>query len=183
MPSLVLFRRRTLVAGDDIGIFVCFSFVIRVAQLCIAIALVVRLAKAKTAYNLDQSPTSDASCAAAEATFTSTAYAYVILAVIIAIVGGGIEYMMRIFSGRGAPTQPEKRSMLKPLCHINLTLMVVIRVVMISVGSHLIQLGQRYCRCSQDQAKVQCTIEHFVPDTSHNPTHRSGLQRCRNPVL
>jgi sn1-specific diacylglycerol lipase len=153
MPSLVLFGHRTLVAGDDIGIFVCFSFLIRVAQLCIAIALVVRLTRAKRAYHTDQSPTIDASCAAAEGTFTSTAYAYVILAVIIAIVGGGIEHMMRVFSGRGTPTQPEKRSMLKPLCHINLTLMVVIRVAMISVGSYLIHLGQRYCGCFQDQER------------------------------
>jgi hypothetical protein len=50
-PSLILFGRRTLVAGDDLCIYAGISYIIRMAQFCIAVSLIGMVGKMIEKFN------------------------------------------------------------------------------------------------------------------------------------
>ena len=83
-----------------------------------------------------------------ETNWRITVYTYLSLSMVIAIAGAIIEHLIRVFSGRGTPAQPEKRSQLKPLCQMNLSFMMFLRISMIAVGAYVVHISRKLCDCS-----------------------------------
>jgi sn1-specific diacylglycerol lipase len=153
MPALVLFKRRTLVAGDDLCMYAGVSITVRLAQLAFAIALTIRASRQIENY-LNQSALlrGDLECLALEEanTWRTTVYAYTSSSIALCVVGLCIEVLVWIFSGRGTPTQTEERSPLKCICHINLTFLMLLKIGVLLVGTRSVQLCRKYCECSPD---------------------------------
>lgn len=162
MPALVLFKRHTLVAGDDLCVYAGVSVTVRLVQLAFTIALIIRASHHIENY-LGQSASlrGDVECLSLEDAnnWTTTVYAYFSSSIALCIVGLCIEILVWIFSGRGTPTQAEERSPLKCICHLNLTFLMLLKIGVLFVGMHSIQLSRKYCECSPDAN--DCEMDTF----------------------
>ena len=151
MPALVLFRRRTLVAGDDLCIYAGVSVAVRLVQLTFAIALLIRADRYIENYNNQLvSLRGDVECITWEdaSNWRITAYTYLCTSIAICIFGLCVEILIWIFSERGTPTQTEKRSPLKCICHVNLTFLMLLKITILLVGIYVVHVAPKYCACS-----------------------------------
>lgn len=153
MPALVLFKRRSLVAGDDLCIYSGVSITVRLVQLAFAVALIIRASYHLESYLNQSVPLWRGSeCLSLEEAnnWRTTVYAYFSFSIALCIVGLCIEILVWTFSGRGTPTQTEERSPLKCICHVNLSILMLLKIGALLVGIHSIKLSRRYCNCSSD---------------------------------
>ena len=152
MPSLVLFGRRTLVAGDDLCIYAAIRFISRGTQILIAVFLLVIVGSLIDDYRQKAPQPSEAKCLSnqEEHDWKVLVYTYLTMSMVLGIVGLAIKSSVWRISGRGTPTQPEKRTPLKPLCHANFTILMLVKIVVLICGLYVIKITRKYCRCNVD---------------------------------
>ena len=164
MPALVLFRRRTLVAGDDLCIYAGVSVVVRLVQLTFATALLIRAANHIENYNNQSvSLEGDVECMPWQEArnWRITAYTYLCSSMALCLVVLCVETLIWVFSGRGTPTQTEKRSPLKCICHVNLTFLMLLKTTILLLGIYVVHIAPKYCACGPNV--VDCKREiHLV---------------------
>jgi Lipase (class 3) len=152
MPSLVLFGRRTLVAGDDLYIYSAISFIIRGTQILIAGFLLAVVGSVIDDYRQKPPNPGEAKCLSyqEEHDWKVLVYTYLTMSMVLGVAGLVIEALVWKFSGRGTPTQPEQRTPLKPICHANFTLLILVKAIILVCGIYVIKITRKYCRCNVD---------------------------------
>mmetsp|Transcript_8893 Transcript_8893/g.14815 ORF Transcript_8893/g.14815 Transcript_8893/m.14815 type:complete len:775 (-) Transcript_8893:48-2372(-) len=152
MPALVIFKHRTLLGGDDLRVCAGMGLVLRVAQLAMSITLLVLSATELGNYqDLEDDIGETTGCLdkQEEKALAYTVYFYLIFSVMIAVVAAIQEYIIWVISGRGSPTEPEKRTKLQCICQTNLTVMMAWKLVMIGIGAYVLHTITEFCECSQ----------------------------------
>lgn len=155
MPSLVLFGCPTLVAGDDLRIFAAITWLTRLAQIGMAIALLV----ISSSFYRETTPEGNCMTPKEESSLAAFNYTYLVLAVVVASIGAISAHGVWVISSRGTPTQPEQRALLRPICRFNLTIMMALRAGMIGTGYYAIHNIDEYCGCSD--SPVDCSRDAY----------------------
>lgn len=170
MPSLILFGRRTPVAGDDLRFFSLVSFVIRLLQLSLSISLLVLLLEhthRKTKWNfVKKDECEDAGYSIADNGF-EISLAYAAVSIYLSVVDMASDVPMYIVSGRGTPTDTESRNKLTPLCYFKLLFINVLKCIACSLGFISLFILEQYCDCfEQEEGGAR------FPGSDH-PQHKS----------
>ena len=154
MPSLVLFGRRTPVAGDDLRSFILVSYVIRLLQLSLSISLLVLLLERKLRnkelkHILKEECQEDGYSIADNG--LEIALAYAAISICLSLVEMASDVPMYMISGRGTPTDTEPRQKLHPLCYFKLLFINVWRCVACALGFISVFILKEYCDCFEQQ--------------------------------
>jgi sn1-specific diacylglycerol lipase len=150
MPSLVLFGRRTPVAGDDLRFFSLVSFVIRLLQFSISISLLVLLLQHKhrnTKLKIIQKAECEDDGYSMADNGLEIALAYVAVSIFLSIVEMASDVPMYIVSGRGTPTDTEPRKNLHLLCYFKLLCLNVLKCIACTLGFISFFILEEYCDC------------------------------------
>lgn len=155
MPSLVLFGRRTPVAGDDLRFSSLVSFVIRLFQLSLSIPLLVVLLQHKPSsekwkYIKKEECEEDGYSIVDNGLDIALAYAAVSIS--LSIVESASDVPMYMISGRGTPTDTESRENLHPLCYFKLLFVNVLRCIACALGFISVYILEEYCDCFEELA-------------------------------
>lgn len=140
MPALTLFGTRTFVAGDDLKCYSNLLLILRLAQFSILIPLFVYSRDFNAADHLCKQKGLKA-----RGDFFLSVYAG--LALVQVFLALPIEILIRQASLKGAPTEPEKRKMIKPLCYIKLVPMTALRASTFGLGMVVLGTLNDFCSC------------------------------------
>jgi len=142
MPALKICGNRTFLAGDDLRTYTAFAIALRIVQIGALIPFTYHTAGHFTT----QLP---AGCQGNHLLENTAAIfvPYVILAFILAVAGLGLELGIMKTTGKGTPTQPEKRWMLRPLCWIKMVPMSLLRLAVLVFTTLAILAIRDLCRC------------------------------------
>ena len=170
MPSLVLFGRRTPVAGDDLRSFSLVSFVIRLLQLGLSISLLVLLLEHKLRnkelkYILKEECEEDGYSIADNGLEIALAYAAV--SIYLSLVEMASDVPMYMISGRGTPTDTEPRKGLHPLCYFKLLFINVLRCVACTLGVISVFILKEYCDCFEQEGALRFPGDSIRENCSH----------------
>ena len=152
MPSLVLFGYPTLVAGDDLRVWAFISICLKLAQFSLLVPLLVYLCRGDIrtlredakhirddcdTYDIDHSINN----------VQRLLLVYVVSSLIMAVIGIGLETRIWKLSETGTPTIPGKRTQIRSICHINLTILAVARLFLLLFGFTVKSSLFKYCNC------------------------------------
>jgi len=150
MPSLVLFGRRTLLAGDDLRLWALMSSSIKLAEVGVCIPLLVYLAPGNS---FDDSRGSiKEACDNSNAgrpvkNLLALLYSYVLTSSLSAASGILLAARVWALSRTGTPTIQGKRQRIQPLCHLNLTLLFSVSISLLVLGIVVRSNFLEYCKC------------------------------------
>lgn len=168
MPSLKLFGKPTIFAGDDLRFFTACASVYRLLQLSLAVSLL--LVTKQAAENNDELIVRLEACDPDDGLLSSLAtndlavlYAYDSVSIILAAVGLATVSPMFFISGLGTPTDTEPRKALFVLCYINLFLVNSIRILCFCFGMLSIFVLLSFCEClAEDEESYDETSSNFT---------------------
>uniref|UniRef100_A0A7S2UEQ0 Uncharacterized protein n=1 Tax=Attheya septentrionalis TaxID=420275 RepID=A0A7S2UEQ0_9STRA len=153
MPALVIFGRRTILAGDDLRIGCCLLLLLRALQLTLAISVLSLLPSAvrhldSVCSDTDTDTDTDSDINAPnEVVPLAIIILYVSLTIVLAILSVGFLTVIWRISAQGAPTETEARKQLTPLCQLRLISITTLRLINLALGFAALSLVNRFCSC------------------------------------
>jgi hypothetical protein len=174
MPSLVLFGRRTFMAGDDLRFFAAFAFLFRLLQLGLTTAIVAFVIKSTSGESSSSSGTGgwivEQQCLRNGGVNRITenlpgfGYAYSAMSLVLALSGLYSCVLIFRYSGKGTPTDNEpRRSTLRRVCHINLTAINVLRITTCIFGFIVVFCLEDYCSCLIPRYETSTVVDGDDP--------------------
>jgi sn1-specific diacylglycerol lipase len=149
MPALSVCGQRTFLAGDDLFIPSLLFIGVRLLQLVVLIPLTIFMVRD---YINDVVGCPEEQRPSLIEEGRKLAVSYVVVSYILVIVGLLLEVGILFSTGRGTPTQPEKRRQVQRLCRWKLVPFSLLRVAAITLGLILISIVNDYCRCEDETA-------------------------------
>jgi len=172
MPALTLFGYRTPAAGDDLHLLCCLYSALRLAEIGLAISLIVLAKREKDKF---ASGSMELICpeevdydeySPFGRGFVAMTWVYVLVTLILAftyIISDAM--MVWKISDQGTPTQPEKRRKLAPLCSSRLLALGTIRIGLFVLGVLIGAALDDYCSCRVEYTESRRTLR-FLEDAS-----------------
>lgn len=143
MPSLVICGHPTFLAGDDLRTYTLCAVALRLVQVVALIAFTVITAGHFYIENPPGGCKGNVLVEHSAAIFIP----YIALSFFLVLVGLGLEIGIYRTTGKGTPTQPEKRSQLKPLCRVKMIPMTFLRATVLALAVLAVLFVRALCRC------------------------------------
>lgn len=144
MPSLRLFGQRTAVSGDDLWVFAGLAILLRIIQLGFLAPLL--------AFFVHMGD--DGVCLTRKFRVADYGdeilYVYWALSLFLALCSIVVELLICRTTVKGTPVEPEKRSLLKPLCTIKIVPLSLLRIAVLVFGFMSVTTIEHYCLCEFD---------------------------------
>jgi len=157
MPSLSLLGQKTCLAGDDLFFSSILFIAIRLLQIAVLIPLTISASRDKRSEYVG-CPDDDPQHGRLEQLYPIFA-SYVGISYPLVLLGLVLEVGICRASGRGTPTQPEKRNNVRRLCHVKLLPLSLFRILAITLGLLSLVVLRDYCKCIPDPDTIELWIE------------------------
>ena len=189
MPSLVLFKHKTLLAGDDLKFPMRLAIAFRVIQLIMIVPMVVILQLDKSQNNIEEGLSlceeRGLSTTLLEA-FVPLSELFCYLSLVLSIIGVVMFSAITAVSGLGTPTETKPRSnAIKMLCHIDLTLLLFARACSLIVGLHLAGIYAKFCTCSgipPEDYKEDGVADGSTSDATNRPGLKAACEGYHSSI-
>lgn len=160
MPSLVIFGKRTPIAGDDLRVYAIVTLLVRLTQLGCSIALLHRTFHWRNLEPLGEEIVERLCKLNEDEKGTLFVLAMSFLTFAVALTCVGVAYALSVWrnSLRGTPTDRSARERpLRLLCQVHLTWILLIRLFVVSVGLGLHTQMDNVCPCVSEAIGVEYT--------------------------
>ena len=157
MPALSLLGQKTCLAGDDLFLPSILFIGLRLLQLAVLLPLTAVFAK--------DNDNGHVGCSDEDARhdlidkYYPIFVSYIVVAYVLVAAGLYVEVGICRATGKGTPTQPEKRNSVRHLCHAKLVPFSVMRIVAITLGLFSVQIFKSYCNCVPDPETAMLLTE------------------------
>ena len=153
MPSLVLFGHPTLVAGDDLRIWAFISICLKLGQWSLLVPLLVYFCRGDTRTLEEDAKHFRDNCDTSNIDHSVNnmqrlLLVYIVSSLLMTVIGIGLEIRIWKLSETGTPTIPGKRTQIRSICHLNLTILVVARLFLLLFGFTVKSSLFKYCQCN-----------------------------------
>lgn len=168
MPSLVLFGKRTPIAGDDLRVYAMVTVLLRLAQVGASIAVAHHIFDQVLSTRWSEEALIESLCrweADQLDSLSAIFNAFLVSAIILSMVGAVYGTTVWVISQRGTPTDREDRAgPLTCVCQFHLTAIMALRIVMVTLGIYIHSQLQEICLCVQIAAAIsaQCDGVYYA---------------------